>query len=357
MMIGQIIGGHYRITGILAKGGFSQTYLAEDTHLPDRPVRVVKKLCPPSNDPATLQISRRLFDTETQVLYQLGNYEFIPQLFAHFEENQEFYLVQEFIDGHDLIQELLPATAVSQGVNRGVQLREDVVMKLLYDILEVLTYIHERKIIHRDIKPSNLIRRKSDGKIAIIDFGAVKAIRNPTYQSQGQINLTIPIGTEGYMPIEQEKGNPQLSSDIYAVGMVGIQALTGILPNQLPTDPNTGQVMWKNQVLVSAKLAEILEKMVRYDYRERYPTAREALDAIKSLTLSTIAPTVVSLPPTRNPIIFWNNLSPNVKFKWGMFIGGVIAVILGLSIVRIFPQLLSKPGTTSTPAPINKGIW
>jgi len=92
---GQLVGGHYEVTARLGGGGFGETYLAKDLHLPDRPMRVIKRLCPRIQEASVLQLSRRLFETEAQVLYRLGTHPQIPQLFAHFEELSEFYLVQE----------------------------------------------------------------------------------------------------------------------------------------------------------------------------------------------------------------------------------------------------------------------
>ncbi len=165
-MLGKTLSGRYYIVKHLGGGGFGQTYLAEDRQLPGNPLCVVKQLKPQATDPLTLQVSQRLFDREAQVLYKLGKHDQIPQLLAHFEQEQEFYLVQEFIEGHELKQEL----AV------GKQLNENQVMTLCGDILKILEFVHQQEVIHRDIKPSNLIRRKQDGKIVLIDFGAVKQV-------------------------------------------------------------------------------------------------------------------------------------------------------------------------------------
>ncbi|MBD2507411.1 hypothetical protein H6G91_09035 [Nostoc muscorum FACHB-395] len=81
-------------------------------------------------------------------------------------------------------------------------------------------------MIHRNIKPANIRRRASDNKIVLIDFGAVKQISTQMPNSQGQTTFTVAIGTHGYMPSEQANRTLQLSSDIYAVGIIGIQALT-----------------------------------------------------------------------------------------------------------------------------------
>ncbi|MBW4495602.1 MAG: tetratricopeptide repeat protein [Oscillatoria princeps RMCB-10] len=285
-MLHTILGGRYHITSHLGGGGFGQTYLAEDRQLPGSHRCVVKKLLPVASDPATLQIARRLFDTEAQVLHKLGSHDRIPQLLAYFEENQEFYLVQEFVEGRELSQEL----------TQGNPLGEGEVISLLRDILEVLAFVHRQNVIHRDINPRNLIRRDRDSRLVLIDFGAVKQMTTQIINPQGQTRLSVIIGTPGYMPSEQAHGNPKLSSDIYAVGIIGIQALTGLLPNQLPTDPATEEIIWHDRASVSPELAKVLDKMVRYDFRERYPSAAEALRAIEALK----APTVATVPVAKS---------------------------------------------------------
>jgi eukaryotic-like serine/threonine-protein kinase len=276
---GTILRSRYQITKSLAGGSFGDTYLAKDLDLPGQPHCVVKHLKPKDNRPDVLKLARRLFDTEAKVLYNLGNQcPQIPTLFAHFEENGEFYLVQEFIDGHDLNTEIVP----------GKKLSESSVITLLKDILEVLAVAHEHQpnaAIHRDIKPANLMRRHQDGKIILIDFGAVREINQLIVNVNGGIETTIAIGTLGYLPSEQARGRPKLCSDVYAVGTIGIQALTGIPPLQLEEDPNTGEVMWRHLVpKINPKFAEVLEKMVRDRFSQRYQNAGEALQAILSLS-------------------------------------------------------------------------
>ncbi|WP_242059233.1 MULTISPECIES: serine/threonine-protein kinase [Nostoc] len=257
----------FEIVKHLGSGGSGDTYLAVDLDLPGRPHCVVKHFHPKDSNPAVLPIAKKLFAREAEVLYQLGNdHDQIPRLFAHFDEDGDFYLVQEFIDGHALTQEIVP----------GQHLSENTVLNLLKDILEVLAFVHQNNIIHRDIKPQNLMRRYSDQKIVLIDFGSIKKI--------GALGagLTIAVGTPGYMPSEQAKGKPKLCSDIYAVGMIGIQALTGLIPEQLQEDPNTGEILWRDQAQVSDALANILDTMVRDRYSQRYQSAAEALQALNS---------------------------------------------------------------------------
>ncbi|MEH2282343.1 MAG: serine/threonine-protein kinase [Nostoc sp.] len=257
----------FEIVKHLGSGGSGDTYLAVDLDLPGQPHCVVKHFHPKDSNPAILPIAKKLFDREAEVLYQLGNdHDQIPRLFAHFNEDGDFYLVQEFIDGHALTEEIIP----------GQRLNENTVLNLLKEILEVLDFVHQHDIIHRDIKPQNLMRRYCDRKIVLIDFGSIKKI--------GALGagLTIAVGTPGYMPSEQAKGKPKLSSDIYAVGMIGIQALTGLIPEQLPEEPSTGEVIWRDRAQVSDALANILDTMVRDRYNQRYQSATEALQALNS---------------------------------------------------------------------------
>jgi len=275
---GTILRNRYQIIKDLGGGGFGDTYLAKDLDLPGKPHCVVKHL-QPKNPRADLSLARRWFNTEAKVLYNLGNQcQQIPTLFAHFEENGEFYLVQEFIDGQDLKTEIIA----------GKQLSESDVITLLKSILEVLAFVHEHQpnaIIHRDIKPANLMRRRQDGKIILIDFGAVKEINQLIVKANGDVTTTEPIGTPGYMPREQAKGKPQLCSDVYAVGMIGIQALTGIQPHNLPDDPSTREVSWRHLVpRVDPKLADVLDRMVRDNFSNRYQNAGEALQALLFLS-------------------------------------------------------------------------
>ncbi|WP_181357622.1 serine/threonine-protein kinase [Stenomitos frigidus] len=288
-MLGKILGGRYQIIRHLGGGGFGQTYLASDLHLPGNPYCVVKQLKPRMSDPEALQAARRLFDTEAEVLYVLGSHEQIPRLFAHFEDAQDFYLVQEFIEGQVL----------SQALKLEPQFTELEVIHLLQDLLIVLEFVHQQQVVHRDIKPSNLIRQQSNGRLILIDFGAVKQIGAQIVDAH-EVSITIAVGSSGYMPNEQLAGKPRFSSDIYAVGMMAIQCLTGIYPKKFREDPKTSEIIWRDQVQVSPEFANVLDTMVRYDFRQRYESATEALEALRLLTQTApiasvlAAPTVVS---------------------------------------------------------------
>jgi serine/threonine-protein kinase len=290
-MLGHLLDGRYKIIRVLGAGGFGQTYIAEDTKLYNNTC-VVKQLKPMATDSATLQIARRLFESEAQLLHKLGTHDQIPQLLAHFEENSEFFLVQQFIDGHPVSDELIPGTKIN----------ETEVISLLENILQPLAFVHQNNVIHRDIKPPNLIRRHSDNKVVLIDFGAVKQIGTQVVNGQGVTKMTVGIGTAGYMPSEQSRGSPRLSSDVYAVGMIGIQALTGLMPHQFQEDVETAEIVWRNLTQVSETLGNTLDRMVRYDFRQRYQSAMEALAAVQQLN-NAYAPTLPSTSPAFPPTL------------------------------------------------------
>ncbi|ARV60770.1 protein kinase [Nostocales cyanobacterium HT-58-2] len=272
---GKILDGRYKIVKVLGSGGFSETYIAEDTKLPGNPLCVVKQLKPANSKPEQLAVARRLFSSEAQTLQKLGNHKQIPQLLAYFEEEEEFYLVQEFIVGH----------ALSQEMPSGRQLEEAAVIEILRDLLQTLAFVHNNNVIHRDIKPSNIIRRHSDDKLVLIDFGAVKEVATQVLDQAEQTAFTIGIGTRGYAPSEQCYGRPHYSSDIYAVGMIGIKALTGMAPHEIERDAN-GELKWVDKAYVSHSLSQILTKMVREDFQQRYQSASGALKALQELTSS-----------------------------------------------------------------------
>jgi CHASE2 domain-containing sensor protein/tRNA A-37 threonylcarbamoyl transferase component Bud32 len=272
---GKMLGGRYKIVKVLGAGGFSETYIAEDTQRPGNPLCVVKQLKPANNKSEQLAVAKRLFYSEAQTLEKLGNHDQIPQLLAYFEQEEEFYLVQEYIVGHALSQEMPP----------GKSLSEIATIKILRDLLQTLAFVHQNGMIHRDLKPSNIIRRKSDGKLVLIDFGAVKEAATQIFNSPEQTAFTIGIGTKGYAPSEQCFGRPQYSSDIYAVGMIAIKALTGIPPHELERDASA-EVKWLDKANVSRSLARIVSKMVLEDFQQRYQSALEALEAVNKLIMS-----------------------------------------------------------------------
>lgn len=269
-----LLGNRYSIVENLAKGGFGQTYIAEDKGRPGFPRCVVKQLMPESSHPRLLETAQRLFLTEAETLEKLGRHEYIPRLLAYFQEGDDFYLVQEFVNGETLTNE----------IEVGKPWSEKDIVAMLEAILNILTFIHKNGVIHRDIKPDNIIRRYADKALVLVDFGTVKQFQNQL-AVQGQAAPTVAIGTPGYMPTEQGRGNPRQNSDIYALGMVCIQAATGLNLSQLQEDPHTGELIWHHWARLSQPLSAILGKMVYYHFKDRYQSAPKVLEALQTAQL------------------------------------------------------------------------
>jgi eukaryotic-like serine/threonine-protein kinase len=269
-MLRTIVGGRYRIVAELGRGSFGQTYLAEDINIPGIPKCVVKRFNPVANDRETLIIARKLFIQEAEILTNLGTHPQIPTLLGYYEEDLCF--IQQYVEGKDLSHEILP----------NQKMEEKVVINILKEILGILAFVHGENVIHCDIKPSNVIRRKSDGKLTLIDFGAVKriALENGL---QGDTVIMAAVGTPGYMPAEQQQSQPSFNSDIYALGIMAIEALTGKTSGQMMEDPRQGKQLLKQEAKISKRLREILDKMVRPKSQERYESVDRVLRDLNSL--------------------------------------------------------------------------
>ncbi|MEW5856814.1 MAG: serine/threonine-protein kinase, partial [Cyanobacteriota bacterium] len=276
-----LLNNRYRIIQTLGSGGFGNTFLAEDTHMPSQRRCVIKQLKPMANNPQMFQMAQDRFQREAAILEAMGEGSAqIPKLYAYFSEAGQFHLVQEFIEGQTLTKKVQ-----TQGLVPEHQVKE-----ILVSLLPVLDYIHSKGIIHRDIKPDNIIIRQRDGKPVLIDFGAVKESMGAAVNSPGNSPASIVIGTPGFMPPEQGVGQPVFASDIYSLALTAIYLLTGKLPQDLPTDPRTGEILWRQSAAnVSPSFVAVLDKAIQSHPRDRYSTAREMLDALQSGATPTVA--------------------------------------------------------------------
>ncbi|MGB7380354.1 MAG: serine/threonine-protein kinase [Rivularia sp. (in: cyanobacteria)] len=277
-MIGKVLQERYQIVQSLGAGVFGQTYISVDIEHPNNPKCVVKQLKVTSLQPSFLQDLRLRFLTETRTLKHLGHHKQIPQLISCFEENERFYLVQEFIEGHSLSAEL------PENKNPEYLWSENGVVNFLKDVLSVLQYVHSQGVIHCDVKPENLIRRVRDGKLVLIDFGSIQPV---DFGADEVLPIySIPVTSLGYIPPEQFIGQTQPNSDIYALGMIAIQALTGLTPLQLKKHPSNNEVLWRSRnTAVSDYVAAVISKMVRYKHQERFKTTSDVLQALKQIPI------------------------------------------------------------------------
>lgn len=288
-MIAQLLDNRYKILQTLGKGGFGETYLATDTRMPSGKKCVIKRLKPIAETEEQQKLIEERFAREATILEQLGETnQQIPRLYAYFCEAGKYYLVQEWIEGLTLTQKL----------QQEGQLAEAEVKKILKEILPVLNYVHSKKIVHRDIKPDNIIRRSHDGKPVLIDFGAVKEAMASDAEGSKTIMLSMAIGTPGYMPSEQAAGRPLYSSDLYSLGLTAIYLLTGKIPQDLETNPNNGEIIWQKQRRIfDPSLVRVIEKSIRFHPRDRFPSAKEMLEAIESDTDDNVTVATVAVAP------------------------------------------------------------
>ncbi|MEM9274078.1 MAG: protein kinase [Cyanobacteria bacterium P01_F01_bin.143] len=269
-----LLNNRYRIIDTLGRGGFGETYLVEDRHLPSQRKCVLKQLNPIVEQPEIPDWMKERFQREAAILEELGDKnQQIPRLYAYFAEEGKFYLVQEWIEGETLAQKQ----------QRQGNLNPQQVQGILVQLLPVLDFLHQRQIIHRDLKPENIILRHSDRLPVLIDFGAVKEAMSTTAHHNSNSSLSISIGTPGYMSSEQAAGRPAYSSDLYSLGLTAIFLLTGKSPQDLETDPETGEIIWQEYATnLDPKLVSILDKAIRFHPRDRFTSAAAMLSALQN---------------------------------------------------------------------------
>lgn len=263
----------FRVMRVLSdEGGFGRTYLAEDIDKLDETC-VIKQLAPKAEGSWALKKAIELFQKEAQRLQELGEHAQIPTLIAYFEENSYLYLVQQYIDGQNLLRELNERRQkkIAQSLYTEAE-----ICQILLDLLAVLKFIHEHGVIHRDIKPQNIIRRQSNGRLNLIDFGSSKQLTARVFSKAG-----TSIGSHGYSPIEQIRdGTAHPASDLFSLGATAFHLLTGISPFQLWTEHGYAWVShWRGYVKtpISDGFAAVLEKLLKKDIHQRYQSADEAI--------------------------------------------------------------------------------
>ncbi|MEK9511976.1 SUMF1/EgtB/PvdO family nonheme iron enzyme [Limnospira fusiformis PMC 851.14] len=252
----------YYAKSILGQGGFGRTFLAVDDFKPSQPPCVIKQFLPQAQGTATLEKAAQLFDQEAQRLELLGKHSQIPELLAYFTADNRQYLIQEFIEGDTLQQQL---------DNQGA-FTENQIISLLEDLLPVLDFVHQNQVIHRDIKPENIIRRASDNKLVLVDFGAAKQVHSTSLSVTGTV-----IGSAAYCAPEQAMGKPQYGSDLYSLGVTCLYLLTQVSPSNL-YDPLELQWVWRehlNDNQLSEKLGKILDRLVETVFNKRYQSVAQ----------------------------------------------------------------------------------
>jgi formylglycine-generating enzyme required for sulfatase activity/predicted Ser/Thr protein kinase len=291
---GQLLRNRYRVLRLLGEGGFSKTYAAEDVDRLNAPC-VIKQFFPQVQGTGQRAKAAEFFKEEAFRLYELGeNHSQIPRLLAYFEQGASLYLVQEFIIGKTLLEEV-----------RENAYSETDIRQLLADLLPVLDFVHQKNVIHRDIKPENIIRQDIDKKPVLIDFGGAKQVTHTSIARQATAIYTL-----GYAPTEQMAGFACQSSDLYALGVTCVRLLTQDLPMQDTYglkdhlyDPMTAKWLWKERlqqkcIIISEQLQKILDKLIQHFPSDRYQSAAEVL---KDLKAESSIPLAVKFEPISEP--------------------------------------------------------
>ncbi|MEH2170764.1 MAG: serine/threonine-protein kinase [Nostoc sp.] len=276
----------YRAIKPIGQGGFGKTFLAVDEDKPSKPRCVIKQFYPQSQGTNTLAKAVELFNQEAVQLDELGKHPQIPELLAYFTQENRQYLVQEFIDGQNLAQELAHKGAFS----------ETQIWQLLNDLLSVLQFCHAKHVIHRDIKPENIILRESDRKLVLVDFGAAKSATGAALNKTG-----TSIGSPEYVAPEQMRGRAIFASDIYSLGATCINLLTVRSPFD-SYDTNNDTWVWQQylQTPVSNELSCILNKMLESIPIRRYQTVDEVLKDLNQRS-QVAAPAIAAKPILQSP--------------------------------------------------------
>lgn len=281
-MIGQTLRSRYKITEELRSDTVQNVYLAEDTLMDEStaPQCIVRQF-----QPETMQKEMsRLFREAVSQVFKLANYHSeIPDIIDYFADDRYLYLVEEAIEGHPLSEEL----------TQQPQSEADVI-QLLKELLELVALVHQQQVVHQNICPENIWRRR-DGKLMLTNFGNISRVSTLVFDEHWQATSTRPVGMVGYMPSEQYMGAAKFASDLYAVGAIAIRALTGIDPYQLPKNSDTLELIWRDRTSVSESLGKFLNKLVCYDFHQRYKTGDDALEAL-SITVPESQPVISPLP-------------------------------------------------------------
>ncbi|MFM6036111.1 MAG: protein kinase domain-containing protein, partial [Sphaerospermopsis kisseleviana] len=351
-----ILRNHYRPVKPLGGGGFGKTYLAEDTDKFNENC-VIKQLAPQTQNTYALKKATELFEEEAKRLQQLQHPQ-IPRLQAYFEENGYLYLIQDFIDGENLLIELA----------NGATFDERKIRKLLLEILPVLQIVHNQKIIHRDIKPENIMRRRSDGKLFLIDFGASK-------QLQGTMRPGTIIGSYGYASLEQmEDREVYPASDLFSLGATCFHLMTRVHPWNLWKTQGYGWVeKWRVhlQQPVSVELGKILDKLLQTEYQNRYQSSDKLLQVLQTPPPPPPQPPQPPQPPISQKLGSSQNQSSqnrssqnqssqnqspqptiitrrNFLVYPSLFVGGVTIAVVGQNLLFPSPKNQTSENQTSS---------
>lgn len=318
----------YQAVSLLGEGGFGRTYRAIDTDRMNEEC-VIKQFLPSpeiQGNSVALKKAVELFNQEAVRLYELGKHDRIPNLLAYFEQDKRLYLIQELVNGVNLLNEWR-----SHG-----NLSEEEIWQFLADILPVLQFIHEHGVIHRDIKPENIMRRTHDKALVLIDFGVSKQAAGTVISgARGTM-----AGTPGYAPDEQIRfGEAYPASDLYALGATCLHLLTGSFPNQL-YNPWESRWTWKEYLQqqgksVSNALSDILDRLIKDRVGDRYQSAADVLRDVETHNPAHLKSTIISQNPVATaPTVAVNPVRQNTGWSCISTLTGHATTVRAIAVTR-----------------------
>lgn len=325
--------GRYQVIQVLADSPWRGTYLAQDLRRPSQPNCLIQHLRLIPQIPDYLVTVETLFAQEAALLEELGQHDQMPQLLACFNDAAGVYVVYEFILGVSLAQELEVAGCLTP----------EQVVRLLVECLEPLAFAHRYGVRHGQLTPANLIRRSRDGRLVLVNFQTLPHLQELVLVARGQEIPRKQHPASFYQAPEQRQAWVTPASDVYALGLIGVQALTGLSPDQLAHDPLTGNLIWPVSGLPESDFCQgvrhILNQMVQADETQRYPSAEQALQAVRYLlagerpTESPIAAEWVDFTPEVNSVVSERrSLLPEIaRFSTAAGVGASLALVLTMN--------------------------
>ncbi len=269
---GSVLVNRYSVQEVIGIGGMGSVYRARDLHFPNvLKLVAVKEMINSARDALVRQTIVQNFEREANILVTL-NHPSIPKIYDYFSHDERSYLVLEYIHGKDL-EDLLNQ---SQGF-----FPEEQVMGWAVELCDVLSYLHNHKpepIIFRDMKPSNIMIDHNN-HIFLVDFGIAKIFR------AGQKGTMI--GTEGYSPPEQYRGEASPQADIYAMGATIHHLLTRVDPRLEPPFTFEDRPVRKINPAVSPEMEAVINTCLQYNPSDRFPNAEAMKEALLMVARKT----------------------------------------------------------------------
>jgi serine/threonine protein kinase len=265
---GTVLQSRYKIVGMLGVGGFSSVYQARDMHFATvTRLCAVKEMIHMATDPRVHEMAVKSFEREANILATL-DHPAIPDVYDFFTQDNRSYLVMEYIRGHDL--EALTG-------EQDEKFPQDTVFDWILQLCDVLAHLHHHKpqpVIFRDLKPSNIML-DPHGRIRLIDFNIAKVFE------EGEKGTMI--GTEGYSPPEQYRGESSPAGDVYALGATAHHLLTGQDPRMEPPFSFSERPISDRNTTVSTSFEAIINRCLSYNVSDRFEDAGVLLDALNTL--------------------------------------------------------------------------